>query len=275
MVGDVTAGQSATLTLEMTDANDQAVVASAVIWQILDEDGEVIAGATVDDFVAGSGTVTFTIEPQHLELPQGEAHAGREILLTATTDNGDVEIRDYFVLVGSQPLIRYGNTLLTYPEALAKRRDFGPTLDGWDGADEKARIGAMVHAHANLSRIAYFVRQLPSSGNVRDYAAYGTGDGDCLFEVVRKIHLSTMTAPKFAELPADFKKAIKRAQLIEADVLLGGDLVGRVRQDGIISETIGESSTFYSSKPFMNLAINRRTYEVLKAYIRIRIGVSR
>jgi hypothetical protein len=84
-----------------------------------------------------------------------------------------------------------------------------------------------------------------------------------------------MSVESFDLLPAGFLRAIKRAQLIEANVILGGDVVGRKRQDGILSETIGESSASFSDKPFLNLPISRQAYEELRRYIVIRIGVAR
>lgn len=106
------------------------------------------------------------------------------------------------------------------------------------------------------------------------YAAYGTGT-DLPFDYARRIRIRNLNETQFNALPSKFTRAIKRAQLIEANIILGGDVVGKKRQDGIISETIGESSAFFNSKPYLNLPISRQSYEELRTYILFKVGTLR
>lgn len=271
MISNVTAGAPAKVAL---DAPAGFTGVSAV-WDLFDEDGEKLTSGTVADFDAQSSKIVVSLSSTDTALADGLFNAGREIVVTVTDATGDeVEVRDYFVVVAPHPLTFPGNTFLSYPAALALRGTFGPTLAGWDRTlDHSARQAALIHAHANLSRVRYNVG-LPVGGSEKDYAAYGEGT-DFFFDALERVSLFGITAERFNALPAHFTRAITRAQLVEADVLLGGDLVGQKRKDGIISETIGESSTFFSSKPYLTLPFSRQAYELLKPYVRIRVSISR
>jgi hypothetical protein len=141
-------------------------------------------------------------------------------------------------------------------------------------ADVTTRSSALADAFERLLRMSFKVPFLDAMTHASNYAAYGDGT-DTPFGLCGRVKLRGMSVESFDLLPAGFLRAIKRAQLIEANVILGGDVVGRKRQDGILSETIGESSASFSDKPFLNLPISRQAYEELRRYIVIRIGVAR
>lgn len=268
-----TAGQIARFTMSLHDSAGNDYGATAAAWELFDEDAVSLATGIVD-LTGAVAAVTFSVPAAELTLAAGVPHAGREIVLTLTTPDGEIEVRDYFVLAASAPLVRFGNSILSYPGALAVREGFGPSLPAWDGATDQQRIGALIHAHANIARIAFTVPFDRGARQDTDFAAYGTGD-DFVWDRSRRVSLNSMTAERWAQLPKTFTDAVSRATVVEADTLLGGDSIGDKRRDGIISETIGESSTFYQSKPILDLPISRRAYSILRRFINIEIGASR
>lgn len=271
MQNNVTANKAATLTLPAPE-NVSGVSAAFVIY---DELGVAVGGNAVDAYDPQSATITCKLTAGDNNLADGETHSGREIVVIVTdVDGGQHEVRDYFVLVNARPLTFLANTFLTYPAALAQRTQFGPTLEGWDAVmDNTTRQSALIHAHENLCRVRYAVGY--RGGNKpKDVAAFGTGS-DLIWDNQRKVSLRGITAEDFGALPVPFQRAVKRAQLVEANILLGGDIVGQKRKDGIISETIGESSTFFSSKPYLNLPFSRQAYEILKPYLIVSVRIGR
>lgn len=273
MQGNRTSGQASKFTVSILAEDGTPYVPTGAAWEIFDEAGVAIDDDAID-VSSAADSVSFTVPAAALTLPEGVTSAGRELVVTLTTADGAIELRDYFVLVASNPLVRLTNTIVTYAEALAIRQGFGPSLNAWDATeDHAARASALIHAHANLCRIGYTVSML-NGGQVSDYAGYGTGTDD-IFDMSKRVRLTGITADAFAALPDHFQRAIKRAQLIEADSILGGDEVGDKRADGIISETIGESSTFFQSKPGLNLPISRRTFAALKGYIAFSVSAGR
>lgn len=271
MIRNWPAGRTTVYDAAAQDVDGTTITATAAAFEIRDEDGVSLATGSA---TLSAGRINFTVPLQAVTLVDGTPSSGREIVLRFTTAAGIVEIVDYAVVVNQHALTRYQNTILTYPEALSLRHRFGPTLEAWDASENDARIAALINAHYNLSRVTYSVSNLKEGTRDKDYAAYGEGC-DEIFDLRRRVRLSTMNAVKFAELPRNFQEALKRAQLVEADVILGGDQISKTREAGIISETIGESSTFYNSKPFLNLPMSRRSYEILKSFIPISVKIGR
>lgn len=271
MINQRSAGSASSFCIAVTTEDGIAVAPVSAVWTVRDEDGLDVASGTA---TVNGTSVEFTIPAQNMVLPAGVSAGGRELEITAQTGTDSIIIQEFFLIVARQPLVRFRNTLVTYTEALAIRHGFGPVLAGWDGADDAMRISALINAFDSLARVTYAVSSLREGTSSKDYAAYGTGS-DEIFDMRRAVRIDAIDQARFADLPERFCKAIRRAQMIEADVILGGDEVARVREAGIISETIGESSTFYSSKPFLNLPMSRRTYEVLKPYIVINVSIGR
>lgn len=265
-------GQSSVFTIPLVDYAGDQFSATAGTWSLYDDVGVLITSGNITDLASTSDSAVFTIQASHLTLDNSVSSAGREIVLNLTNGTDATEIRDYFVLVNQRPLIFLQNTILTYPQALAIRQSFGPTIDAWDAATMQQQIAALIHAHANLSRITYAVNWT-GTGLVSDYAVFDEFNDN--FGGQRKTRLNQLNQSNWSTLPTGFKKALQRAQIVESDVILGGDAVGKTRQDGIVSETIGESSMFYNSKPYLQLPISRRAYDILKPYIRINIRFAR
>lgn len=275
MQGSRTAGQASTFTVPVADDAGEKIVATSASWELFDDRGVSLDAGAVADFDPASDTLSFDVDADALALSPGAISQGREIVVYLTTATGEIELRDYFLLVSNRPLQPMVNSFLTYAEALAVRSTFGPTLDGWDAVtDRETRSSALADAYERLNRMVYKVPFVDPMSHASSYAAYGTGT-DMPFDFARRVRLRGLTLSQFDQLSPSFVKAIKRAQMIEANIILGGDAVGKKRQDGIISETIGESSAFFSSKPYLNLPITRQAYEELRRYIIFNIGMVR
>lgn len=275
MQANRTAGRTSSFTVPAVDDAGSKIEATAAAWALFDERGREINHGTAGSFTAGDDAVEFSIGAADLELPARATSEGREIVVFLETAGGEIELRDYFLLVAAQPLSLMVNSFVTYPEVLAIRAGFGPTLDGWDATiDRDTRSSALADAYERLLRMSFKVPFLDPQVHASSYAAYGTGT-DLPFDYARRIRLRGLMIEQFDQLAPAFTKAVKRAQLIEANVILGGDIVGKKRRDGIISETIGESSAFFSAKPYLNLPISRQAYEELSRYIVFNIGVKR
>lgn len=268
---NITANKSAKVSVSAPEG----VSGVSATYEVFDEEGSPVGSGAIAEYDGNAATITVSLSSADNALAQGVSHSGRELVVTITDDEGDEhEARDYFVLVASNPLTVLGNSFLSFPAALALREQFGPVMDGWDKVQNNStRQSALIQAHSNLCRVRYAVGA-PKTGDVRDYAAYGTGS-EISFDFKRRVSLMGISREDFDALPDHFRKALRRAQLIEANILLGGDIVGQKRKDGIISETIGESSTFFSSKPYLNLPFSRQAFEVLKPYITVSVRVGR
>jgi len=274
MLSNRTADQPSKFTLPLVDVDGSTIVGVSASWELFDEQGVSITAGVVTDFDASAGSVTFEIDAEHLTLADGEVSSGRELVVfVVTAEDDQLEVRDYFLVTSRTPLSIMENSFVSYTEALRYRAEFA-SLEGWDAAPRDRQMAAMAEAYRRLCRVSFKVPGANLDGTNTDKANYGTGTDEGWFWGSR-VRISTMTPTQFNALPATFRTAIKRAQLAEANVLLGGDPVGKKRDQGIVSETTGESSMFFQSKPYLNLPVSRQAYEEIKRYVFLKVGVTR
>lgn len=262
MIANVSAGTDARLTIATVDDAGNAILGVSATWSLYDQYGDIVTTGPVDSY-ADNTSVTFEIDKQYITIDSNTE--GREIVVFVKDADGDVtEVRDYFLIVNNTPLEIMVNSCMTYAEALAVRTDFGE-LAGWDAADADTRAAAMRQAFAHLSRIRFKVPGVSRFNHVHTDELYTKS----------YFHLQRATRIDWDESNADFRRCMKRAQLQEANNLLGGDPIGKKRAEGIISETIGESSMFFRSTPYLNLPISRQAYDEVKGYITLRVDIAR
>jgi hypothetical protein len=153
------------------------------------------------------------------------------------------------------------NSFQTYAEAVLTASQFAG-LVGWENSSKNMQIAAMQEAWRRLLRVSVELHAFPDT--YQRIAWWG-----------RRVPLARISEDEFRSLPHSFVNAIRRAQLAEANVLLGGDPADDKRQAGIVSESIGESKMFFQSRPYLNLPISRQAYEEIKSFIRIVVQVAR
>lgn len=119
-------------------------------------------------------------------------------------------------------------------------------------ADDSEQISAMITAYEALGAMVY-------ADNNGDH--YGVGDYD--------------EAELDSELDPAFLRALQRAQVLEANELLDINSIHRKRLDGLMSETIGESSMMFRPGNISNFELSRRSQFALRNYLVIRARIGR
>jgi hypothetical protein len=133
----------------------------------------------------------------------------------------------------AERLVTWTNSFQTFTEALDlldERVDCG----GFEAAEDIKQETALIQSFHALKGLSF--------------AIYGVAEG-------RPINLMALTDEERAALPADFMYALRSAQLVQADNLLGGDpdtIEGqtlRKRRAGITQEMVGEAMRRYAALP--------------------------
>lgn len=147
-------------------------------------------------------------------------------------------------------LVVGGNTYQTYADALALQREiFG--IQSFKAGSEEDRVAALVNSYHVINTMTFTDR-------FGEY--YNLGDLD-------------ETALQALE-PA-FLKALRIAQVIEANELMDSNSIHYKRLDGLMSETIGESSMMFRPGNINNYPITRRSMMFLRNYILLRARLFR
>lgn len=258
-------GSTVPVTVPLPLDGSDPLIPTAVSVTVRDETGVVITTLTPSLPVSGDTEITVEIAAGYNMLAANVRKAARAVEVVFTTAKGVFTDTAHYIVESNIQLVVLTNSFVTYPEALMVRTDI-PTLNGWDAATDSARMAALMVAHWNMCAMRYRYRVgLAGQSRISDFGGTSTDPYGRVYAQVSDIR-NTLDY-EWAEFPDDFKTALKRAQVVEADVLLKGDPVGDKRRSGIVSERIGESAMLFRQVPEAQFAISRDAMNHLKGFL--------
>ena len=86
---------------------------------------------------------------------------------------------------------------------------------------------------------------------------------------------SKLSDEDFMEFPESFRSALALAVVNEASEIAGGNDIQRAREDGIVSESIGETTIAYRQGKSAVSTVSRTTWRILLKYMDNRVIVRR
>ncbi|MGV2866471.1 hypothetical protein [Achromobacter sp. AGC39] len=217
---------------DLFDAEGNLIVVDEASYRLTDHDGQELIPLTElpEPVAADAEVAVIEIPAEFNSVAPGLVRELRQVELVLKTPRGTIrQAWDYIVEI-AEVLAEHVNSFQTYGQAVMAACDL-PNIPGWTRAPKRDRVTALVQARLNLARMRYRY--------VYD------GNQSILEEVVLVRDLTQITLDEWRALPNDFVTALRRAQVIEADAILGGDEIGDIRRAGIVSKSTGESKHFY------------------------------
>ena len=230
-------GQAGTIpqTVDVVISDTPVGTLTSVSFEVFDEKGVSVQAAGPGGIVnAITGSIAFSILAPAVTIPATTISAIRKVRFTVAYSSGSSNILEFFfVVIQSEPLQVGINSFATFMEAALIAFEL-PDTSAWDLSEDRQKINAMVSARADLIRLKY---------------RYGRDDPQTYIVDVSRLfssRLEFMTPVEFAALPKRFLDALKKAQVIQSDYILGGGSEEeRLRQSGIISKKVGEASATF------------------------------
>lgn len=256
--------QDVTLTIPLINDAGEVIVASAVEYRVIDEaETALVAKTALASFTSGDAEVTVVIPASINDLGVA-ARALRMVELFVTGEQGIVKLSSEYVIEASSVIAVGINSLQTYPSAVLLAYEL-PNLPGWNAASKTDRMNALAAAYRNLGKLCL---------------RYVSDDADNMTRVVTPAewgssNITDLNAGQLATLPAKYLESLRRAQVYEADFMLGGDEVGDIRRAGIMSATVGESSQFFRTQKPLEGFVCKRAMKELAGYLSNRVSVGR
>lgn len=240
------ANADVTITVPFQDRNGNPVSPTSATYRVISEDNSELVTPTVVSVANGAPDVEITVLSAVNDL--GAALKGlRTIELTMVTNTGSVVVNHRYI-VEAPSILEFGvNSFQTYNQALLTST-YMVDVDLWKAATESEQRSAMMEAYVNLMRLNYSSTDQP---------------------------LQEMTVVELQAIDATLLTALGKAQVAEADFLLGGESVGDKRRYGLLAESIGESSQMYRSGKPLKLPVSEKAIGYLSGLISWSVGIRR
>lgn len=279
------AGTPVTLTVPLVDGNGNVLTVTSISYRVINQSGvELVATTPLTAYVSGaSATITLsslvnTLDPVPTisSVSQVDTYLVREVRtveMFLNVGGNTTVLTSSYALQPLETLVVGINSFQGLALAELTALDI-PNTPGWNNASERDKTAALIDARIHICQLNFWMlnsnvawgqdnlNYVPEGSYMTPYAT-ASGGGPFAFNG----NLALLTPAQFINLPGRFKTALCRAQIAESDSILGGDLIGEKRRDGIVVDTIGDvKQMFRQSKP-LDLPCSHRALEYLSQYV--------
>lgn len=260
-------GTSVSLTFSLLDELGGVLAPNFLSFRVLNEaDLELQAWTPVA--LPTTSEVVVVVLAALTGLVPPALRAIRTVELEVVTSSGTVMLSQSIMVQGSTALALGANTFQTYTEALLLSEDYVPDqISGWVGFQREDREKAMIEAFGRILLLPiqpYFESNqslLTQSGSFVKNFGYGL--------------LRNMRPEQVSGLQPNLLKALKKAQLLEANEILNNDPAVNARRSGITSLTVGESTTIFRQGNPLNLPVCDKAIAHLQPWLRFSARIGR
>lgn len=274
------AGNDVTNAIELADSFGNQLTVDALEYEVVNQTGAaVVERQPVTGFTPGDALVTIVV-PASANLLSGlETRETRRINLYCSVAGNTVQIRKLYAVEASDVLEVGVNSFQTYDEAELIALEI-PNLNGWDAASYKEKLAAMMEARLRICKMNFSLlnsnswgldslNYIPEGTFISPYAGVFNFNGDLTF----------IPPESFKNLPPRFLKALKLAQLAEANQITGlanGSIIDkRAQYPGLVEDTVGESKQVFSGGKPLNIGISREAARYLASFINYNLRTGR
>jgi hypothetical protein len=223
------------VTFPFVDLNQQPVAPTEVSAKLYDGEDQLVIDFGVLPIEDGASEKEIVVPAALNVLGVGQLTAGRVLRVQLKTEAGVLRRSFSYMIEGEFRLAIMVNSFQTLESAEILARDT-LNLNGWLMADDERRYIALVEAFNRLTRIPMRFKHLETDNPLPRHDLFAQET------VVLRSTWGEVTEEDFLAWPLYFRKALRAAQLVEANELLEGDPIAKKHRAGIISETVGESS---------------------------------
>lgn len=271
-----------TLSINVLDASGQPYTEPCnAEYKVLDSEDKELTAGQAEGVV---NTLSVLVEAKFNEVASGNVKDFRRVRVkfTKPDDGALVSGQDVIFFIRSEaPLVVGENSFVSYNNYLIIAQTT-PHLDYCETASEDEAVVALLEAHDRLLRLRYrlpvnYYRQ-ENIGYVSEVAwrPRAITDDDPFGWDSYRFSLDEVTPEEFAKLPEKFRKALAKAQVIEANAVLEPtDSIEEKRRKGMILETINEVKQMFSSTMPVNTKLTRGAMSVLAPYLDTTVRVRR
>jgi len=271
-------GTDVTSHIVLADDFGNPLTVDTLDYEVVDQTGAaVVARAPIADFVAGTANVLIVVPSSANTLTPPNVRESRRINLYCVVAGNTLLITRLYAVEANAVLVTGENSFQTYDEAELLSLEI-PNLNGWNASVYREKIAALMEARVRLCKMNYNIFNsnmwsqdsmnfIPEGTRVTPWAG-GMGYGG---------DISYIPPEVFATLPPRFLKALRLAQLAEANYITGianGQIVDKQAQ-GLVEDTVGESKQVFSRGMPLKQQVCREAARYLSTYITYNLRTAR
>jgi hypothetical protein len=247
-------GSSVDIELPFVDENCTSVTPTSASYRVLSENNAEIVAETPIALTGAEISASVTIDSSNNTLTTGVYRALRVVELTMTTSRGIVSSFVRYIIESDTTIVMGENSFQTFNESLLLTMDM-TNLDRWNTSTDRDKKASLIEAYTNISKLSFRRMMDIESIDLSRLSFHGISRIDQLDEDSLKL------------LEPHFYLALRKAQIAESNHILGGDEVGDKRTLGLMSETIGETSSMFRPGTPLKLPVSRRALDYLSGYV--------
>lgn len=247
------AGNTVVVTVPLVDETGELVAATAASYKVIDEVGGTIVPLTaVPGFTGTESEVAITVTSAQNTLGLTQSVGAREVQLILTTATGTVLLSAGYRVSVADRLIVPSMSFQSLTSAEMVAADLN-SIPGWKAASNPERVSAMLEAHRRLCQYVY---------------SYSADDWQSRVNAEIDIdELDELTPSEFTALPIEFSRALKIAQVYEANEILGGDPTAAARGAGLLSDRVGETEQRYRDSKAARYVVGGRALSTISKFL--------
>ncbi len=239
-----------------------AVSASYIV---VDQASNLIVEETPIEVFYDDPSVTVKVDGISNTLPEGSTKAMRTIELTCLSEDGQVFVTyESYMLLKATDLAVPTESLMNAREAQFLAFDT-PNVHMYEESSSLEQRRALIEASRRIDSLNLDMRRI--MGFNQAFSDFDWGH--------EKQRLKSISKEQFYDLDQYFLADLRLAILNEADDILGGSPVEEARKEGILSESVGESTNMYQVGRPVQSVIGQRAYRILAPYVDRSYKVSR
>jgi hypothetical protein len=261
-----------TLTIDLIDAAGNELSVNSVQYSVLDMNGEaLVPQASLATFTSGDSQAVVVITDSINALTSPNTREIRTVELRCETDTGTIGISKTYAIETTDPLAIPDTSFQTFPMAQLTALDI-PNIAAFNAASESEQIAALMDAREHIVQLNF--NMLNSNVNFGQDSLHYVPEGSFQSAYVARNslflfngNLNLLNETQFNQLPEKFKRALRQAQVVEANAILGGEPDDAKRSLGIVEEKIGESTIKFGQGAKLSLPVCKRALGYLSYYV--------
>lgn len=244
-------------TFDFVNEENGAVSPSTASYTLYDElDAEIVSetGLVISSTDTQVTIITTAIDNTLTDQVRGFR---RLVLDFQDTDGIDYQYEQQYVLESPGVVEIGGNSFASYGSLILMAQNVADT-EALDEASIQDQRSALINAWYNIGDVPLINLGLTDdAGNSVDYQG------------------RELNATRLAALSSSVYERLKRAQIIEANFILGGNPVEDRRRTGMISDSSGESAQFFRTSRPVELPICKAAANALRGLVSWNLKISR